>query len=409
MEITNSGTVNATGLQIGADKGSSGSVIVDGPGSALTSTGISSPGAIEVGTNLGSGTLSASNGAVITAAPAIDVGPQSYALHSVTQGTLNLDGAGTVLSTAQNSISRIDGSVSITHGASWNSSSVDVGTNGVSSVIIVDGPGSSWTSSGTVHFGGSLGVPSLTISNGASVSVATFMGSNGTINVAGGTLNFTSTLDILRNSLVDNGVVNGNFVMEGTLSGSGIVTGNLLASGATISPGNSPGMLTVGSFTGQVPVFQFEMNSAVGTAGGTNGWNLLNSLNAASFQSGFGNTRLDLVSLTTADTPGNVADFDPTKDYQWTFLNAGGGITGFDPAEWTIDTSKFSNSFQGHFSVSQIGNSLVLNYMVPEPSTFAMGAIGLTALAAISVKRRRALARARRAAASLRALLDRAC
>ena len=59
--------------------------------------------------------------------------------------------------------------------------------------------------------------------------------------------------------------------------------------------------------------------------------------------------------------------------------SASGGISGFDPAEITVDSSGFVNPLNsGSFSVVRAGNNLDLVYSVPEPSTLALlGVAGL--------------------------------
>ena len=60
-------------------------------------------------------------------------------------------------------------------------------------------------------------------------------------------------------------------------------------------------------------------------------------------------------------------------------LTADGGIVGFDPAKFRVDTSAFANPLNGgHFAVAQNGNGLVLEYRpVPEPASGLVLALGL--------------------------------
>jgi len=98
---------------------------------------------------------------------------------------------------------------------------------------------------------------------------------------------------------------------------------------------------------------------------------------------------MHLVSLDQANDPGAVSDFDPDLDYHWTFLTTSAGISGFDAASFFIDTSAFSNPLGGHFSVSQVGKNLQLNYLVPEPSSFALAGVALVGLGILAQQKAR--------------------
>jgi hypothetical protein len=85
--------------------------------------------------------------------------------------------------------------------------------------------------------------------------------------------------------------------------------------------------------------------------------------------------------------------FNSGQTYQWTLLAATGGITGFTGSnQFFVDSSSYflNGTSGGIFSVSVSGNDLMLNFTpVPEPSTWAMMASGLCALAAAVRRRRR--------------------
>ena len=80
----------------------------------------------------------------------------------------------------------------------------------------------------------------------------------------------------------------------------------------------------------------------------------------------------------------NVYDFDPTATYSWTMISAT-SITGFDAGKFTIDLANFSNPgvTPGQFSVSTVGNNLVLNFgtPIPEPALLGLVAVGIFAIA----------------------------
>ena len=104
---------------------------------------------------------------------------------------------------------------------------------------------------------------------------------------------------------------------------------------------------------------------------------------------------LDVTSLNLANDPGEAANFNPNASYNWTFLTAAGGIFGFLPEVFLINTDDFQNDFlAGAFSVSQMGdNSLSLNYqgVIPEPSALVIWGV-LGALAVVAARRRRKVA-----------------
>jgi T5SS/PEP-CTERM-associated repeat protein len=386
VTVTNGGKLSNTGeAYIGAGSGSTGSVSVTGPGSSFSVTGYTTIG------QGGTGALSGTGGATITIGGGMQLGSGGSP-----QGTLSLDGAGTSM-TSPGGSAILNGSVSVTGGALWSTGSVhveNVPSSGESSTVVVDGAGSQWTSSGGIILEAAYPLTgmSLTVSNGASVTTSSLDIYDTTVNIQNGTLT-GSMITNHAGVLIDNGTIQGNVTLiGGQLSGTGTISGALLSLG-TIAPGNSPGTLTVGSlslYASSIPSFNFEINSATGTAGGTTGWNLLSSQGGVSLltTNNLGTTfNIELTSLTQNNTPGAVSTFDPTKDYHWTFLTAGSPITGFDPADFLINTSGFANPILGQFSVSEIGNSLVLNYTVPEPSTLVLALAGLASLRVVGRRR----------------------
>jgi hypothetical protein len=81
--------------------------------------------------------------------------------------------------------------------------------------------------------------------------------------------------------------------------------------------------------------------------------------------------------------------FDTTHSYQWAFMSASGGISGFNPDQFTIDTTSFTSLNGGSLSVVQNGSQLAVAFTaaIPEPSTTGI-TLALLAIGACSVRRR---------------------
>jgi hypothetical protein len=129
----------------------------------------------------------------------------------------------------------------------------------------------------------------------------------------------------------------------------------------TIAPGTGAvGTLsTVGETWNGGGAYQFSLNNATNSSG----WDALNITGALNMQSSTNNPFLvKLVSLTSSNTPGPLADFSSTGTNVWTLAVASGGIQNFAPETFIVDTTGFSNAFTGTFSVATNGGSLLLTY-----------------------------------------------
>ena len=111
--------------------------------------------------------------------------------------------------------------------------------------------------------------------------------------------------------------------------------------------------------------FDWRIDDTRGVAGASPGWDLLNlsgtlAVTATPDQKFI----IRLVSLGEDYSPGPLGYFSGLSTYQWTIASAAGGIQGFDPANFTIDTNQFQNQLQPGFAFSlrSDGKSLTLNY-----------------------------------------------
>ena len=174
-------------------------------------------------------------------------------------------------------------------------------------------------------------------------------------------------------------VLNGNGSNRAVLSGTGKINTALVLDdiGDTLAPGNSVALMELGvgqsweSFT-----YEWELNDfAAGGVAGTN----FDQIQITGGLSLTGDAYVfDLRSLNALDLAGDVANFAEI-DRSWTVLTTTGGITGFDLANWTIQTGGFTaaSGWAGSWSLAQVGNDVVLSYStIPEPHTAAMWILG---------------------------------
>ena len=163
-----------------------------------------------------------------------------------------------------------------------------------------------------------------------------------------------------------------------TLAGTGTVAASILGvgAGATLSPGASPGTLTLsGSVTfGSGGNYNWQMLSGTGAAGATSTWDLVSimgSLSIASTSADPFKINLWTLSAISPDVSGSATNFSPSSNYTWKIASATGGISGFAANKFLISTSAtniaggFANLDPfgpGTFSVAQVGNDLNLLY-----------------------------------------------
>ncbi|MDI3564192.1 hypothetical protein [Bradyrhizobium sp. Arg816] len=182
LTIRNGGTMSNAGFgYFGYGFGATGTVTVDGAGSALTNSSD-----LYVG-YFGAGTLTIRNGGTVSTA---NIGYLGFVAGST--GTVTVDGAGSAWTSSSTLVVGYSGTGTLTiqnGGKASNVGHAFLGNNaGSTGTLTVDGAGSSWTNSGVLVVGES-GTGTLTIANGGAVSPASGMqiarqaGSTGTLNI----------------------------------------------------------------------------------------------------------------------------------------------------------------------------------------------------------------------------------
>ena len=223
----------------------------------------------------------------------------------------------------------------------------------------------------------------------------TISGSGGLVKLGAGTLTLSATSSYTGATAVDGGtlLVNGQLGntavsvnAAGLLGGSGTILGDVAVSG-TLSPGNSPGILTVASLAllaGSHTAMEITGTSAslydqvVGT--GSGGLIYGGSLNLVMSGSYADQTVFNLFSNFSSYT-GNFTSvgLDATGEYYGLTFSDVGGV-------WT--STETANHQRLVFSTTT-GNLSVVAAVVPEPSTCAMALAGLACGGWRMMRRRR--------------------
>jgi len=231
--------------------------------------------------------------------------------------------------------------------------------------------------------------------NTALGSAAVSVEQNGTLEIATG-FTVANAVTINAGTLLVNGTSSGAVgfgASGGAIAGGGTVNGAVTLNNVnqTISPGNSPGIVsfdtgqTWDSFT-----YVWELNDWTAAVAGTNFDQI--AITGALDLSGAGTDDivLDITSLTAGDVPGDVPNFGES-DEQWIILTTSGGITGFDAADWSVLPANFDSTpaAAGTWSVSQIGDNVVLSYTaIPEPTVATLLLAGAS-FGFLTLRRRR--------------------
>jgi autotransporter-associated beta strand protein len=395
-----------------------GSVVCTGSGTLLatlsgtgsfTTNGFGGITLVNAGTY--SGATNIQNGTVMVSAPNIFPSTSTMTL----TGTL-------MVTNANQTFGRLDGSGEINFNGTLGTPTLTIGgTNAASSFsgsisgnvnVVKVGSGNLTLSGANTYTGttsilaGKLARLSTNNSSGYVISSGATLqlGSNGAaINhgtvtaLPGSTIDATGAIiGLTTSTLINNGVLTGNISAGagGWIKGSGTFNGNVtLGAGGSISPGNSAGLATVGAvFLGGGGTYLFEVADATGAAGvGTDTLNVVNGMSFVTSEAPLSPFRIAVASLDASGSPGAPLHFDPALAYHWKLLHTGTGISGFASNKFAIDSGGFLPAVgSNHFSVSTLGNDLMLNYNpVPEPVGAGMIATG----GLVRARRRRSSAR----------------
>jgi len=369
---TNTTTVSAGTLRMGANNALSALTPVNITASSatldlnsynLTIGSLASSAAGKV--TFGSGSLTAGGNNTSTKVSAVMSGSGSFMKTGT--GTLTLSGN----STYTNTTSIAAGTLQISANQCIPSASPLVVSNGAvfnltnfnATVASLSGAGSVTLGSGTLTAGNT----STTVFSGV------ISGTGGLVKIGAGTQTFSGTNTFSGTTSVNVGSlqVNGNsasspvvIASAATLSGVGTVGAVTVNTGGTNAPGAAgPGTLTSGSQTwASGGNYLWALNGPTGTQGGNPGWAWMNISGALTINATAGaRFVIKVVSLNLSNALGLVSGFNNTATYVWTIASASGGITGFSPSVFTIDTSAFQNPLgAGSFYLSQVGNNLNL-------------------------------------------------
>jgi T5SS/PEP-CTERM-associated repeat protein len=363
LSITNGGqAIKFFRADIGLSAGSSGSVSVDGTGSKLSVT----TATLRVG-GLGSASITITNGGEIDSA--------SSTVGGSLTGSVVVDGNSSAWKNSSTLALDPTGTVSVKNKGLLTSNGTTlgnpIGPSTRSGVISVDGADTTWTNSGSLTITNALPVGStaaanLAITNGGKVtnttaSIGSFGRSSILVDGAGsswtssGAVSMSGVLTVTNNAQV---TASGLLTVgsNGKIQGNGTIVGNI-KDGGTVAPGMSPGILSVtGNYTqDSAGILQIEL-------GGLTAGNSYDRLSVTGSDSLAGSLQVSLIN-----------NFTPSMGDSFDILDAlsiSGSFT-------TLQLPSLPGSLQ--WNTSQLYTSGVI-FVVPEPTTITLMVLSLPLL-----------------------------
>ena len=308
---------------------------------------------------------------------------RGFTLSSGTGGGATIESSGSGTLTIDNTVAMAYGTSNQTRlltlggtNAGANTFSKEIANNGSGATSLTKSGAGQWVLGGANTYTGATNVSAgtLTINGSGSINA-----SSGVTVAAGAKLIYNSSTALTSALSLSGAGTSSRAILGGTGTINTSMTLDNL--GDTLAPGNSPGIQTfTPAQTWSSFSYDWEVNNFTGTTAGSD-FDQIGLSSTLNLSGGSGSYILNILSLTAVNAGGNVPNFSEINR-SWTILSTISGITGFNAANWSINTTNFTNTNTGSWGIAQSGNDLVLSYTaVPEPNvTMLLGSMGLLAL-----------------------------